>query len=597
MSTLGTIRMAFDLLGAERRRRFLVVAFLGLVVSLLEAVSALLVLVLLTLVLEPGRIPDLPIVGDPTRLFPASAYDGMVTAFAVVFGFFFIVRAGFFLFQRYALSRVVENSAVLLADRLFDGYLSMPYEFHLRRNSSELVRNAYDNVQQVTESVFRPLAELFAESVLVLVMLAVLFVASPLATVGATAIVGATVLVTLLLVQPRLRRLGRARQVAAQGALQHLQQGLGGLRDIKVLGREKEFSSSFRRARTDMAVSQYGKAAMAYVPRVTIETTFFVVVLVALVVATRQGAVGSTLSVLGLFAYAGVRVQPSLQKIAGGLNSLRYAESAVADLRRDLDLLDVSRSVRSQADTDGSPLQFDSEIRFENVTFRYAGAEGAALQGVNLAIPRGTSVGIAGPTGGGKTTLLDLLCGLLAPTEGRITVDGVDVASMTRRWQRNIGVVHQTSFLIDDTLRRNIALGVPDDRLDEDAVERAAEIAQLSRVVDELPGGLDAIVGERGVRLSGGQRQRVTLARAIYRRPALLILDEGTSALDNATETAVMEGLRTMRGDVTVVMVAHRLSTIAECDLIIHVENGRVAGIGRFDELCRVSPSFRAMSG
>lgn len=572
------------------------VGLLATVVSALEAVAALMVLVLMRLVLEPGQIPTMPLVGDVTRFFPTMSYENLVLWFALIFGLFMLLRSGAFMVQQYVLGRVSENTGLLLADRLFEGYLSMPYEFHLRRNSAELIRNAYDNVQQLVSTVFTPLATVFAESVLVVVMLAILVIASPLATAAAAALMTITVIGMFAFVQPRLKQLGIDRQRAAKSAMQHLQQGLGGLRDVKILGREKGFAASFRRARAVMARSGYLKSVFAYVPRVSIETAFMGFVLAAIVVATFQNAVEGILATVGLFAYAGLRLQPSLQKIATSMNNLRYAQAAVDDLKRDMAQLDASVDERRTLDADPRPLPFEDRVSFEDVSFQYAGADRPALTGVNLEIRKGESIGVCGHTGGGKTTLLDLLCGLLLPTEGRITVDGRDLAIHGRAWQRSLGVVHQSSFLVDDTLAANIALGEDPSDIDEEAMTTAIEVAQLRDVIDPLPDGLETVVGERGVRLSGGQRQRVTLARAIYRQPSMLILDEGTSALDRATEQAVMEGLGRLSPDVTLMMVAHRLSSIRDCDRIVFIDGGRVAGLGTYDELRATNDAFRSIA-
>lgn len=593
---VATLRKALALIGPARRRRFGLVALLAVVVSGLEAISALLVLALMNFVLEPGSVPDLPIIGDPRTLLPISSYETLVLTFSAVFGVFFLLRGGVFLFQQYALRRVAENTGVLLANRLVDGYLSMPYEFHLTRNSAELIRNAYDNVQQIVTSVFTPMAQLFAEGVLVIVMLAVLLVASPTATVTVALLMLLTVGATFKFVQPRLKRLGQQRQRGARSSLQHLQQGLGGLRDIKILHREQSFTRSFVRAREEMSTAQYWRAAFKYVPRVSIETVFLLFVLGALAIATIQESTESILSTLGLFAYAGLRVQPSLQKIANGLNDLRFAQAPVDELVADLGLLEASVEERERIDQDPTPLAFEDAIRFDAVSFRYAGADEYALRGIDLEIQRGESIGIAGATGGGKTTLVDLFCGLLLPTEGRITVDGTDLSVHSRAWQRNIGVVHQSSFLTDDTLRSNVAFGTDEEDIDDGEVLRALDMAELGGLVDDLPDGLDTMVGERGVRLSGGQRQRVTLARALYRRPSVLVLDEGTAALDNTTEARVMDNLRLLQGEVTVMMVAHRLSTIQRCDRILFLDEGRLAGIGTYEELKASNASFRAMA-
>lgn len=592
---LSVVRNSLRLVGPSRRRRFVMVGLLSTVVSGLEAVSALLVLVILRFVLEPGSVPEFPIIGDVGRFLPGAQYGELVLWTSTIFAGFFVVRGGLFLFLQYAIARVSENTGVMLADRLVDGYLSMPYEFHLRRNSSELIRNAYDNVTQVVGGVFTPMTTLIAETTMTLAMLLVLLVASVQATLIAGAITGVMVLATLGLVQPRLKMRGQQRQRAAGSTLQHLQQGLGGLRDIKILGREAAFSRGFTRARQEMAEAEYHQAALAYTPRVTMEVTFLLLILGALALAVSQDAVGETLSTLGLFAYAGLRLQPSLQKIASSTNSLRYVEAAVDDLTADLELLDASRLARSD-DRGNEPLPLREMLELRDVHFRYAGVDRATLRGINLSIGRGESIGIAGATGSGKTTLLDVICGLLEPTSGMVLVDGLEMDGRVRAWQQNLGVVHQNPFLLDDTLRRNIALGVPDGDIDEELLRRCIDLAQLSRVVTELPDGVETLVGERGVRLSGGQRQRVALARALYRQPTVLVLDEGTAALDNETERAVIRGLEELDGDTTVIMVAHRLTTIEHCQRIVYLESGRIVALGSFEELIHDHEGFQRMN-
>lgn len=572
------------------------VAVLSVIVSALEAVSAVLVLIILRFVVEPGSVPSFPVVGDVRRFFPGLSYRDLVLGASAAFAVFFVARAVVFLFQQYAVARVSQNTGVMLADRLVDGYLSMPYEFHLQRNSSELIRNAYDNVSQVVAGVFMPVTSLVAEVAMTLAMLGVLLVASPSGTLVASVVMGLVVWFSLRVVQPRLRFRGQQRQVAARSALQHLQQGLGGLRDIKVLGKESVFSRSFLEVRSEMAAAEYHRATLTYVPRVAMEVTFLLLVLSALAVAVSQGQVGEVFSTLGLFAYAGLRLQPSLQKIANSANSLRYAEPAIDDLVGDLALLDASASARALSGRDTRALPLRGSLELRNVHFKYATADREALRGIDLVVRRGESIGIAGATGGGKTTLLDIICGLLEPTEGGVYVDGVNISRHVREWQRGLGVVHQNSFLIDDTLRRNIALGVADDAVDPDLLERCVEVASLRSVVDEMPDGLDTRVGERGIRLSGGQKQRITLARALYRQPQVLILDEGTAALDNETERLVIRGVEELAGETTVIMVAHRLTTIQRCERIVFLADGRIDAIGSFSELVRTNETFRRMS-
>lgn len=594
-SLLSIARKSMQLLGPARRTRFLLVGILSVLISGLEAVSALLVLVILQLVLEPGSVPEFPLLGDVGRFLPEASYEQLVLGAVAVFATFFVVRGGLFMFQQYALARVAENTGVMLADRLVDGYLSMPYEFHLRRNSSELIRNAYDNVQQVVAGVFTPMVTLMAEISMAVAMLVVLLIASVPATAVAVVAMGFVLALTMRVIQPRLKARGFQRQRAARSALQHLQQGLGGIRDIKILGKEAVFSRDFLAVRREMAEAQYTRTALAMSPRITMETTFLLLILAALAVAVSTDQVTGILSTLGVFAYAGMRLQPSLQKIANAFNNLRFAEAAIEDMAADLDRLDASTSARRRDDRDSARLPFREALELRDVGFRYEGAMHEALRGVHLAIQRGESIGIAGATGGGKTTLLDILCGLLEPTSGEFLVDGEPVRDHLRAWQRGLGVVHQNSFLIDDTLRKNIALGVHDEDINEDLLDRCIRLAQLEEVVAGLPDGVRTMVGERGIRLSGGQRQRITLARALYRQPEVLILDEGTAALDNETERAVIRGIESLTGEMTLIMVAHRLTTLQRCDRIVFLEHGKVSAIGRYQDLVASHAGFRRM--
>ncbi len=338
----------------------------------------------------------------------------------------------------------------------------------------------------------------------------------------------------------------------------------------------------------------YMQSTLGQLPRLVIETSLVWFMLAFFAVTVAMGsAAQQALSILGLFTYAGLRLQPSLQKIAAGFNSLKFSTAPTADMYRDLRMIEENS-------TKGRPaglFPFEHEISLQDVSFGYHGTENDAIAGVNLTIRRGEQIGICGPTGGGKTTLADLVTGLLSPSTGRVLVDGRDVATDTRGWQRNLGVVPQMIFILDDSLRRNIALGLPDSEIDEDAVREAVRLAQLDDFVESLPEGLETMVGERGVRISGGERQRIAIARALYTRPKVLIFDEGTSALDNTTEQELMRSLKSLRGDHTILLVAHRLSTVRDADRVVFLEGGRIAGTDTFEGLRRSNASFRQMAG
>ena len=586
------------MLEPRRRGRFAWVAATAVVVSLLEALSAVFVVVLLDLIVNVSGVPSLPVLGSLDELLPGVTPRGLVIGFCLAFVIVYSIRAVAFLTQQYVMARVSQGAGVEVSDRLLRAYLDAPYEFHLRRNSAESLRNVHDNVQAMIGGVVVPAATIVAETLLIVLMLGVLTVTQPAATALAVAILGIALGVSLFVVQPRLKRLGRRKQAGVRDAIQHLQQGLQGVREIKIAGCEAAFADAFTSARRRLARVEYLKAVLANVPRVTLETAFLLFIVIVFVVAQFGGSFAGLVPALGLFAYAGTRLQPSLQKVTVGLNSMRYASALVGELERDFATLrPATREVGAVRIDEAKALTFDREVRLEGISYQYPAGEVPALHEVSFAIVSGSSIGIAGPTGCGKSTLLDVLCGLLPPTEGRVTVDGRDISDRTRAWHLLIGAVHQRSFLADDTVRRNVALGIRDDDIDEDLLTRVVAAAELDPVIATLPFGLDTPLGEHGLRLSGGQRQRLALARALYRRPRLLILDEATSALDNDTESRVIRNIEQLWEGMAVVAVAHRMRTIMACDTVVFMRDGRLIDAGPYERLRATNRAFAQLAG
>ena len=374
-------------------------------------------------------------------------------------------------------------------------------------------------------------------------------------------------------------------------SLQTLQEAFGAIKEVKALGREDSFYRSFGEKQLRLLELGYlGKTLETITPQVT-ETIFVcgALAVVALVTGTGQaGAQGPPL--LALFAYAAFRIVPAANRVGWRINQIRSAAPSVESLYDDYLL--VAGKDWEQAASERQSAHFRESITFDRVSYTFAQADQSALQDINLAIRYGESIGIVGPTGAGKTTLVDLVIGLLRPTSGRILIDGRDLSGRLTAWKRNIGYVPQSIFLIDDTLRRNIALGIADSEIDESQVQAAIRMAQLERFVTELPMGLDTTVGERGIRLSGGERQRIGIARALYHDPDLLVFDEATSALDLATEDAIAEAIEALHGKKTLLVVAHRLSSVRRCDRLVLISEGRTRACCSYDELIRDYPEF-----
>jgi ATP-binding cassette subfamily C protein len=578
----------------QSNRRWWLLLALALATSVLEVVAAAMIYVLLGIIADPEGTVNLPLIGNVQSLAGDLSQQALLFWIVGIMFLFFGIRAIVLVVAEYIRARVIQNTAAQLSISLHRGYLGLPLSFHLQRNSAEFIRNSLFVCQQVATNAFTPIIRIGAEVVLTVAILALLALVSPLGTLLAVGVVGATSVVLLLILHPRLKRLGGLLLELQKDALRSLTQSILGIREIRILGRENFFSNTFGRVRRKMARADYLRAAMVQVPRVAIESSLIVFMLVffAVSVATDYGE-RSLLPTLGLFAYAGLRLQPSVQRTIASLNNLRFSSEHTATLSDELQLVRQYAAPR----TEGALLPFKQELTLEGVSFRYEGAQKDALSDINLSIRRGEQIGICGPTGGGKSTLVDVITGLLPPSAGRVLVDEHDIAVNIGGWQRNIGMVPQAVFLLDDTLTHNIALGFEDKDIDQTALREAVRLAQLGYYIDSLPEGLDTKVGERGARVSGGERQRIAIARALYRKPQVLVFDEGTSALDNTTERELMLALRKLRKTHTILLIAHRLSTVRDADRVVFVKEGRIAAVDTFEGLRESDASFNEMVG
>jgi ABC-type multidrug transport system fused ATPase/permease subunit len=597
------VRTAFAFIGGERRWRWWFLGFVSLFNAAMEAVGAALVYLLVALISTPDASITLPLFGDVANYFPGWTPRSIKVLFALGVGAFFIVRAGVVLAQNYVTQRIVNNSKALVAGEMLDGYLSLPYLFHTQRSSAELIRNTYQGTTKLVQGVVLPAISMGTEILLGVSLLVTLILLAPQAMLLTSIGLGITLFFIQRFVRPRLTSLSLENEQASTESIAAIQQALGGIRDIKLLRREDAFARVHLQSRLVIARVGYRSSVLSSLSPIAIETSLILTIVAVFVLATTgEGSVERTLATLAVFAYVGLRLQPILGRMIGFLNTLNKNEAVVDILIRDRTLIrDWQSAVAAEPGLNGSTstvgTHFSREVRFDGVHFAYTENGPPVLEDITLAIRRGEFIGICGPTGGGKSTLVDLLIGLLQPTAGTISVDGVPLGRRPIWWWDQLGVVSQSVFLIDDTLRNNIAFGEHvDGRIDADRMTRCVERAQLMPVIADLPEGLDTFVGERGVRLSGGQRQRVAIARALYREPEVLVLDEGTSALDGATERALVAAIDEATHERTLIAIAHRISTIRNADRILVVANGRIQDSGTHDELLERNELFRALA-
>lgn len=516
----------------------------------------------------PALVPWLNRLSNPSH--EQLVLAGMLTLVGV-----YAFKALFLAFLAWRQARFVFGLQANLSQRLFTGYLRQPYTFHLQRNSAQLIRNVTGEVGLLSGSLSAGLTVL--TEILVMLGISVLLCAvEPLGTLFVVSTLGLAGWGFHRLTRGRILRWGKARQLHDGLRIQHLQQGLGGAKDVKLFGRENDFLAQYRVHNVGSARVGQRQTILQQLPRLWLELLAVIGLAALVIVMIGQGKpLEALLPTIGLFAAAAFRLMPSVNRTLGAMQKMRYVLPVIDTLHSEIRLVDGT-----QAPQHGEPLSFRRELTLDQVSFRYPSVEALALCGVSLSIPRGVSVGFVGQSGAGKSTLADIILGLLTPESGTVKVDGTDIQTNLRGWQDLIGYVPQTIFLTDDTLRRNVAFGLPNEQIDEAAVWRATRAAHLEAFVNDLPQGLDTVVGERGIRLSGGQRQRIGIARALYHDPQVLVLDEATSSLDTVTEQGVMKAVRALQGGKTILIVAHRLSTVKHCDYLFHLEGGQVVEEG-----------------
>lgn len=574
--------VARQLLNRREKSWLLVTLGMTIINSFLE-ITALAVLLPLTNQLLGG---DTKTIGFLEDLFPSDSTDStrLLVIVAVVIAVN-VVKNLFSLALVYVQQRLGAAISNRLVHRLFAVYLTRPYDFHLRTNSSLLLRNIQENSTSLLAYIVIPFFVILTDLSVAIAMLGLLIYVEPSGTVATVAVFLLGIWLFLRLSRSLTDRWGQIRNVARQKATKALLQGLGGVKEIKLAGRESSFLEEHQLHQYRSQKATYLFATFQQFPRAIFETLAFVGVGVLVAVLLLAGRPASdAVGVLAIFAGAAFRLLPSLQRVTSSFQNISFGQSMVHSVYEDL----LEEPKISGAEAEMNLLNFTS-LNLQNVTFAYEGTENQTLSELNLNIGKGEYVGVIGQSGAGKSTLIDVLLGLLQPTSGEVLVNNENIKVDVARWQRIVGYVPQEIYLLDDTIRRNVALDIRDERIDEDAVEAALRAAQLWHFVQTLPQGLNTETGERGVRLSGGQRQRLGIARALYRSPQLLVFDEATSALDSQTESELIEAIEQLRGDRTIIMVAHRLSTVRHCNRLYMLKSGRVVKSGTFDEVVGVS--------
>lgn len=543
--------------------------------SFLELLGVAVFQPFVNIIMMPDSIQENPYLARIYQMFGCSTTESFLTVVALGIIVIYVVKNVYLWVEQNLIMKFTYGMQQKLSTRLLTTYLSEPYTFHLNKNIAELQRSMQEDTGLFTQVLMHTL-QLVAEVVVCIVLGVYLFTVSNSITV---VIVGLLILCVVLFTKITKRfteQLGKEAQVYKGKLYQWVNQSLGGVKEVKVLNREEFFVSSYKKYYGLYIKGVRVNRLLSITPKYMVEAVCMTGLLIAIIIKLNfgHGELENFIPQLATFAVAAFRLLPSVGRINEHVNNILYAVPSVDLIYGDLKGIEDYQE--SKGEEEGKEWNFEHGITAKHITYAYPNTDTNVLEDANCIIPKGKTVALIGSSGAGKTTMADIILGLLAPQRGKILVDDIDVFKNLTMWHHQIGYIPQVIYLSDDTIRNNIAFGIHEDQIDEEAVKTALKKAQLAEFVDTLPDGLDTIVGDRGVRLSGGQRQRIGIARALYHDPEILVLDEATSALDNETETAVMEAIESLQGSKTMIIIAHRLTTIQNADIIYEVGDGKV---------------------
>lgn len=599
MNQLKKLYYLFDK-KAKMQGAFLVV--LMIIGSLLEAFSISVVLLFISLVnnsMNGSSGPSIPWLKIAYHYSGLNDHRKFLIYIGIIMIFAYIVKNIFLLFQIYSQNKFIYKQQAHVSINLLNSYLHSPYTFHLQRNTAELLRNITSSVDAIFGNGVNPVISILSELFVIMTISVLLFSVEPIVTLCALLIVGGLIFVFFRIVRNKLTYYGQRVQDLSTKIILWTNQSIGGVKEIKLMGRESFFSEIFSKYRFEYASNLTVCATIQKVPRLYLEVVLIGgILLIMIILVTRGGNAGNLIPIVALFAMASIRLMPSVSQVASSLNSLKFGKAAIDDIYDDVKSFEKQR-IEDNKTNDDNHLRLSSEIQLEDVTFVYPGTERPVLHNINLSIKKGCAVAFVGPSGAGKTTIIDIILGLLEPTEGKIKIDNEDIHSnrkLLKGWQSNIGYIPQDIYLIDDSLRRNIAFGMADEEIDDGRIIEVIRQAHLKDFLEDLPQGLDTTIGERGMCLSGGQCQRIGIARALYHNPKVLVMDEATSSLDNQTESDISQAIDEMSGEKTVLIIAHRLSTVKKCEMVFFIKEGRLVDYGKLNELLERNEDFRQMA-
>ena len=579
----------------DKKKIFFLLAAM-VVSALLEVVGIGSIPLFLSLLLSPEKISQFPVINQYVDFQQVDTNQLLVGGSLVLLAIF-LLKNTYNAWLEYYKARFTFAMQHNLRQRLFGAYFYAPYTFHLNRNPSDILHKVNAEVRMLIINILMPGLKIILNGLLTLsIFLLLVFTDAPVTLITFSILLFASWLF-FRLNKKKMHDYGHQEKKYRALMVKQVAEALGGLKITFVLRKRDYFFRQFVDASVQTSrAGQYNETAKG-LTRPFVEMLAVVgIVLIIFILKVQNESVEAITAILTLYGVSLIKMMPSLRQVLTEYTSLRYNHMLVDPLYDDLRQLEGKKAGRVKSLARTSAMPFHRAIQLQDITFRYPEAKTDALRNITLTIPKGQSIALVGATGAGKTTLVDLLLGLVKPTAGQVLIDGADMHTDLPAWLQNVGYVPQEIYLADDTIARNIAFGYEDDQIDQERLQSAVENAQLTEVIRHLPDGLATTVGDRGVRLSGGQRQRIGIARALYHRPEVLIMDEGTSALDNTTEKYIMHSINQLRKNYTIITIAHRLSTIKDYDTIYFLKNGEIVSSGTYDTLAETSEEFHQMS-
>lgn len=573
---MGDIKKINYIFDKRQKINFIILFVLICISAILESFGVTILIPFIGAILDSDELFQNSLLKPFIFLFDIQDGKQLVLFLTVVVMFVYVVKNIFLLFSNRMQYRFIFNNQRRLSYRMLKSYLNESYLFHTIHNSAELRNNILMDVDTFFATILNILL-LMTEVMISGSLIIVMFVVDKTMTLGITLLVGGVLLLFARLYKDKIRQFGEARRKNAIGMEKCIDQTLGGIKEIKILNCETYFLDSFGKTHGEYIQSRKRYSFYSTAPKPVLEALCIVALLGVVIIKIFKG-VGLEYFLVSLSVFAGsaLKILPSVSKMASYASMIMFNKASIDAVYKDLKEIEVRQEENNNklSEIGSKKITFEKGIEIQNLYFGYPNTEKYVLENINLFIPKNKSIAFVGPSGAGKTTLADIILGVLQPEKGKVLVDGCDVNCALSSWQQQLGYIPQNIYLMDDSIRNNIAFGIDENVVDDSKIWKALEGAQLKEFVESLEDGLDTVIGERGTRLSGGQRQRIGIARALYRNSEVLVLDEATSALDNDTEKAVMEAIEALSGSKTLIIIAHRLSTIENCDIVFEIKDG-----------------------